>query len=75
MQEKDKAFCLLRLYVSLLTSRVLLIFAYHFYFCLAGLCWLFVFLNATMTQIRKRQVAIQAAGFYLTLLMQSAMNC
>lgn len=38
-------------------------FAYCFCFCPAGLCWLFVFLNAKMTQIQNRQVVIQAAIF------------
>lgn len=60
MQEKDKACCFLRPNVSLLKSRALLMFAFLLCFCLAGLRWLFVFLNATVTQIWNRQVVIQA---------------
>lgn len=73
MQEKDKASCPLSLYVSLLTSRAFLLFTFLLHICLAGLCWLFMFLNATLTQIWNRQVVIQAVGLYL--FMQSATKC
>lgn len=65
MQEKDKACCLLCLSVSLLTSRALHMFVFLLHLCLAGLCRLFVFLNATVTQIWNRQVVIQAVGLHL----------
>lgn len=74
MQDKDKACCPLSLYVSLLTPKALLMFTFPLCICLAGLCWLFMFFNATLTQIWNRQVVIQAVGLYLTLLMQSAMK-
>lgn len=75
MQEKDKAWCPLSLYVSLLTSRALLMFTFLLCICLPGLCWLLLFFNATLTQIWNRQVVIQAVCLYLTLLMQPAMKC
>lgn len=74
MQEKDKASRPLSLYVSLLTSRALLMFTFLLCICLPELCWLFMVFNATLTQIWNRQVVIRQ-WVCIWLFMQSAMKC